>query len=73
MPVGLKEFCTQYTDVMNGLLKEFCTQYSYTYFNPYDPYKRADQCLDYTLSDNCLHIGDNAHFLEEFYKVVQKI
>ena len=58
---------------MNNLLKEFCDQFSYTYFNPYGRYKRADGCLDYSLSDHCLHIGDNSHFLDEFYKIVDKI
>jgi hypothetical protein len=71
--VGTNEERVHYTDVMNGLLKEFCDQFSYTYFNPYDPYKRSDGSLEYSLSDHCLHIGDNAHFLEELYKVVNKM
>jgi hypothetical protein len=61
-----------YTNIMNDLLKTFCEQLSYTYFDPYQPYKRADGCLDYTRSDNCLHIGDNVHFLNEFYKLVHE-
>jgi len=71
--IGTNEERVHYTDVMNGLLKEFCDQFSYIYFNPYNSYKRDDGCLDYSRSDHCLHIGDNAHFLEEFYKVIQKI
>ena len=71
--IGTNDERVHYTNVMNTLLKEFCDQFSYTYFNPYDPYKRADGCLDYSLSDHCLHIGDNYHFLEEFYKIMDTI
>jgi hypothetical protein len=71
--IGTNDERVHYTNVMNTLLKEFCDQFSYIYFNPYDPYKRADGCLDYSLSDHCLHIGDNYHFLEEFYKIMDTI
>lgn len=62
-----------YTDEINRLLKEYCIKYSYHYFNPYDFYKRSDGCLNYTMSDKCLHIGDTRHFLKAFdilYKTI---
>lgn len=62
-----------YTDEINRLLKEYCLKYGYHYFNPYDFYKRADGCLNYTMSDTCLHIGDTRHFLKAFnilYKTI---
>ena len=68
--VGTNSERVHYTNVMNTLLEEFCKQFSYVYFNPYEPYKREDGCLNYRLSDNCLHIGDNAHFLNELYKIL---
>jgi hypothetical protein len=62
-----------YTDEINRLLKEYCLKYGYYYFNPYDFYKRPDGCLNYTMSDKCLHIGDDTHFLNEFHKLLETI
>jgi hypothetical protein len=55
-----------YTVEMNRLLSVYCKKYGYIYFNPYQNYEREDGCLNYTLSDNCLHIGDTTHFQKSF-------
>jgi hypothetical protein len=59
-----------YTDYMNSLLMNSCLEYGYTYFNPYSFYTREDGMMNRELSDNCVHIGKNAHFLEEFSKML---
>jgi membrane-associated protease RseP (regulator of RpoE activity) len=59
-----------YTEYMNSLLMNYCLEYGYTYFNPYSFYTREDGMMNRELSDNCVHIGKNAHFLEEFNKLL---
>jgi hypothetical protein len=71
--VGTNEARVIYTDEINRLLKEYSVKYGYHYFNPYDFYKRPDGCLNYTISDKCLHIGDTTHFLNEFNKLLNTI
>ena len=66
--IGTNEERVRYTVHINKLLKEFSNKYGYIYFDPFDFYKRDDGCLNYTLSDNCIHIGNTTHFLNEFYK-----
>jgi hypothetical protein len=56
----------RYTSKVNTLLESSSVKYGYTFFNPYDYYRRADGTLKYELSDNTVHIGDNRHFLEMF-------
>jgi hypothetical protein len=58
-----------YRNRMNELLQGACLENGYVFFNPYDFYTRPDGTLKYELSDSCIHIGDNKHFLEEFYKL----
>jgi lipopolysaccharide biosynthesis glycosyltransferase len=55
-----------YTVEMNRLLSLYCKKYGYIYFNPYQYYEREDGCLNYALSDKCLHIGDTTHFQKAF-------
>jgi hypothetical protein len=55
-----------YTDEMNRLLSLYSKKYGYIYFNPYQYYEREDGCLNYSLSDKCLHIGDTTHFQKAF-------
>ena len=71
--IGTNEERVRYTEIMNKLLKEYCIKYRYIYFNPYDFYRREDGCLKYELSDNCLHIGDNKHFLGQFNALMYSI
>jgi hypothetical protein len=71
--VGTNEDRVRYTQIMNTLLKEYSAKYRYIYFNPYDFYTREDGCLKYELSDNCLHIGDNRHFLGQFNALMYSI
>ena len=71
--VGTNAERVMYTELMNKLLEESCKKYGYYYFNPYEPYKREDGCLNYLLSDKCLHVGDNTHVLEEFQKLYDSI
>lgn len=68
--IGTNAERVDYTNRMNRLIEELCKEYSYTYFNPFDLYKRENGCLKYELSDNCLHIGKNDHFLTELDKVI---
>jgi hypothetical protein len=62
-----------YTELINNLIQDRCKTYNYHYFNPYDIYKRPDGCLNYLLSDKCLHVGDNTHVLEMFQKLYDTI
>lgn len=71
--VGTNEERVTYTNLMNKYLKEFSMKYRYFYFHPYDYYTREDGCLKYELSDNCLHIGDNKHFLGQFNALMYSI
>lgn len=64
--VGTNEERIRYTKTMNTLLEEGCLKYGYIYFNPYEFYTREDGCLKYELSDGCIHLGTNHHFLDEF-------
>jgi len=59
-----------YTNTLNANIKDFCLQYGYVYFDPYDPYKRGDGCLNYSLSDGCIHIGNTDHVHAEFAKIL---
>jgi len=54
---------------MNELLKSHCLEYNYIFLNPYSYYTREDGCLNYLLSDQCLHIGKNTHFLDSFQSI----
>jgi hypothetical protein len=58
-----------YRNRLNELLREGCYKNGYIFFNPYNYYTRTDGTLKYELSDKCIHIGNNTHFLEEFYKL----
>jgi len=58
-----------YTNYMNELLKSHCLEYNYIFLNPYSYYTREDGCLNYLLSDQCLHIGKNTHFLDSFQSI----
>lgn len=71
--IGTNEERVRYTRRMNDLIKEYCSKYRYIYFNPYDFYTREDGCLKYELSDGCLHIGDNRHFLGQFNALLYSI
>ena len=61
----------RYTSKTNRLLELSSVKYGYTFFNPYDYYRRADGTLKYELSDNTVHIGDNRHFLDMFMGVME--
>lgn len=71
--VGTDDERVRYTINTNKLIEKKCTEYGYVYFNPYDYYMRIDGTLKYELSDKCVHIGDNTHFLEQFYEMYKKI
>jgi len=71
--IGTNEERVRYTLHMNKLLEEYCNKYGYIYMDPFNFYKREDGCLNYTLSDNCIHVGNNTHFLNEFYKLYASI
>ena len=67
--IGSDEDRVRYTGKINKKLKELAELYNYIYFNPYSYYTRDDGTLKYELSDNLVHLGDNAEFLEKFYEV----
>ena len=71
--VGTNSERVIYTDILNNLIEDRCKRYNYYYFNPYSIYKRNDGCLNYSLSDKCLHVGDNKHVLDEFQKLYDTI
>lgn len=58
-----------YRTKINELLSEGCAKHGYVFFNPYEFYTRPDGTLKYELSDNCIHVGNNSHILEEFSKL----
>ena len=62
-----------YRNRMNELLEEGCSKLGYVFFNPYDPYTREDGTLKYELSDKCIHVGQNAHILNEFQKLISSL
>jgi len=68
--IGTNSERVQYTAIMNRCIERNCLEYGYTYFNPYSFYTREDGCLNYSLSDGCIHIGDTVRILDEFEKLV---
>jgi hypothetical protein len=68
--VGTNAERVLYTNTLNASLKRACSEYGFKFFDPYDPYKRADGCLNYSLSDNCVHIGNVKHVHDEFMKIL---
>jgi lipopolysaccharide biosynthesis glycosyltransferase len=62
-----------YTNDLNALLEEMCNEHGYYFFNPFDIYKRSDGTLNYDMSDGCIHIGKNAHFLRQFNTLLSSL
>jgi hypothetical protein len=71
--IGSNSDRVKYTDELNRLLKEYCVKYNYKYFNPYLTYRRSDGCLNYDLSDKCVHIGNTSYFLNSFNTLYKTI
>lgn len=67
--VGSDEERVSYTIKMNNLLKEYCNKYNFIYFDPFDYYKSYNGLLNFELSDNNIHLGDNSFFLEKFIEL----
>jgi len=64
-----------YTNDMNALLNNACQENGYHFFDPFDFYKKEDDMLNYAMSDGCIHIGKNEHFLKAFtnlYGILQQ-
>ena len=55
---------------MNALLETACAENGFHYLAPFQTYTRADGCLEYSLSDGCIHIGKNAEFLRAFHDLI---
>ena len=70
--IGTDDDRVRYTFKMNKKIEEYCNIYKYQYFNPYEFYTNENGYLKYELSDNCVHIGNNAHFIEEFKSMIYK-
>jgi hypothetical protein len=68
--IGTIEERVDYTRMMNALLETACAQNGYQFLAPFKNYTRPDGCLEYTLSDGCIHIGKNAEFLRAFYDLI---
>jgi hypothetical protein len=71
--VGTDKDRVIYRTYMNELLEEECSKRGYIFFNPYKPYTREDGTLRYELSDGCIHVGQNAHILDEFNKLINTV
>jgi glycosyltransferase involved in cell wall biosynthesis len=56
----------EYTRLLNARIEAACFEHGYMFFAPFENYTRADGCLEYSLSDGCIHIGKNAEFLNTF-------
>lgn len=64
-----------YTNDMNTMLNAACQENGYHFFDPFTFYKREDGMLNYSVSDGCIHIGKNDHFLKAFanlYGILQQ-
>ena len=61
----------EYTRLLNTYIEAACRTYDYTFLAPFENYTRADGCLEYSLSDGCIHIGKNAEFLRVFRDTIQ--
>jgi len=64
--VGTNAERVAYTRLLNARIEAACFEYGYMFFTPFANYTRADGCLEYSLSDGCIHIGKNAEFLKTF-------
>lgn len=70
--VGTNEERLRFTQKMNSLLEFNCEKlskhfgYSFHYFNPYSQYVCEDGHLDYSKTDDNVHIGNNDVIIEEF-------
>jgi hypothetical protein len=62
-----------YTNDMNIMLNVACQENGYHFLNPFDFYKKEDGTLNFTLSDGCIHIGKNDHFLKAFTRLYQTL
>jgi hypothetical protein len=71
--VGNDEDRARYTMKVNNRIEHNCIKYDYIYFNPFDYYTRVDGTLKYELSDNCVHLGNNMYFLEQFIQMYRRI
>lgn len=77
--VGTNEERLRFTHKINRLLEFNCEKlskqfgYSFHYFNPYSQYICEDGHLDYSKTDNNVHIGNNNVILEEFYIFYSKL
>ena len=68
--VGTDMDRVRYTEKINKEIEKLCHNNSYIYFNPYSYYTREDGTLKFELSDTTVHLRDNRHFLDEFYKLI---
>lgn len=68
--VGTNEERVAYTRTVNDLLRKGCAEHGYRFCSPFESYTRADGCLDYSFSDECIHIRKNGAFLEAFNTLV---
>lgn len=68
--VGTNEERVAYTRTVNDLLCKGCAEHGYRFCSPFESYTRGDGCLDYSFSDECIHIRKNEAFLEAFKTLV---
>jgi hypothetical protein len=64
--VGTNEERVAYTRTLNDLLRNGCAEHGFQFYSPYEFCQRADGCLDYSFSDECIHVRRNGPFLEAF-------
>jgi len=62
--VGTNDERIKYTKIMNDILRKSCEDIGFLFSSPYEFCTRDDGCLDYSFSDNYIHIQKNAKFLE---------
>ena len=77
--VGTNEERLRFTHKINTLLQFNCENlskqfgYSFHYFNPYSQYICEEGYMDYSKTDNNVHVGNNNVILEEFYIFYSKL
>jgi hypothetical protein len=71
--VGTYDERVIYTNKINNLLKQHCIENNFIYFDPYDYYKNSNGTLNFSLSDNNIHIRDNRYIIEKFKEFLKDI
>lgn len=69
--IGSDEERVMCTMLINKKLKEECEKYNnFKYFYPYNKYENSDGTLNFSLSDNTVHVKENSQCINELKLLV---